>query len=185
MVELRKQVRGRVVAPDTHSPNTSSWPRMPGKPTVPELPEGYHFRLLKLSDFTNQYVETLKVLTTVGDIDEAAFSDLYSHWLSLPNTYQPHVITNAQDVVVATGMLLLERKLIHLCGKVGHIEDIAVAATEQGKNLGRAMISKLTKAAENAGCYKVILDCSAHNVGFYEKCGYANAGVEMTRRFDH
>lgn len=148
-----------------------------------KLPEGYSFRKLEISDYSNNYLETLKVLTTVGNIAVDKFENLFKHWESLPETYQPHVITNENGFIVATGMLLIERKLIHECGSVGHIEDIAVAKSEQGKKLGFSMITKLTKLAEEVGCYKVILDCSPHNVGFYEKCGYKNDGTEMVKRF--
>lgn len=148
-----------------------------------EIPQGYTFRPVERTDFSNRYIETLKVLTTVGEISAESFDEVFSHWLSLPDIYQPHVITNAQGVVVATGMLFIERKIVHQCGKVGHIEDIAVASNEQGKNLGRAMICRLTDVAEKAGCYKVILDCAHRNVGFYKKCGYNDSGVEMSKRF--
>ncbi|EMG51047.1 Glucosamine 6-phosphate N-acetyltransferase [Candida maltosa Xu316] len=121
-----------------------------------KLPPGYTFRKLKLTDYDNQYLETLKVLTTVGEISKESFTDLFEHWSSLPSIYFPHVITNTEGTVVATGMLFIEQKLIHECGLVGHIEDISVAKTEQ---------------------------CSPENVGFYEKCGYKNGGVEMVCRF--
>mmetsp|Transcript_3496 Transcript_3496/g.3403 ORF Transcript_3496/g.3403 Transcript_3496/m.3403 type:complete len:151 (-) Transcript_3496:17-469(-) len=147
------------------------------------LPEGYSFRKLEQNDYSNDYLETLKVLTTVGEISTEMFTDLFKNWQSLPEIYQPHVITNEKGVVVATGMLFIERKAIHQCGKVGHIEDIAVAKSEQGKKLGLSMITGLTEVAKNKECYKVILDCSPHNVKFYEKCGYKNDGIEMVKRF--
>ncbi|CUM49017.1 Glucosamine 6-phosphate N-acetyltransferase [Debaryomyces fabryi] len=148
-----------------------------------QLPAGYSFRKLKQDDPSNDYLETLTVLTTVGEISTEMFTDLFNHWQSLPEIYQPHVITNEKGIIVATGMLFIERKAIHQCGKVGHIEDIAVAKSEQGKKLGFSMITGLTEVAKNKACYKVILDCSPHNVKFYEKCGYKNDGVEMVKRF--
>lgn len=147
------------------------------------LPEGYTFRALEASDYANDYLETLKVLTTVGDISESSFIKLIQHWQTYSSIYHPHVITNPQGKVVATGMLLVELKAIHECGKVGHIEDISVALTEQGKKLGNYMVCSLSRLAKEQGCYKVILDCGEHNVGFYEKCGYKQAGVEMAQRF--
>lgn len=147
------------------------------------LPQGYTFRKLKLTDYDNQYLETLKVLTTVGEISKEEFTELYNHWSSLPSIYHPYVITNASGIVVATGMLFVEKKLIHECGKVGHIEDISVAKSEQGKKLGYYLVTSLTKVAQENDCYKVILDCSPENVGFYEKCGYKDGGVEMVCRF--
>lgn len=129
------------------------------------------------------YVDTLRVLTTVGEVTPENFTHLLQHWHSNQHIYRPHVIADENGKVVATGMLLVERKLIHECGSVGHIEDIAVSADQQGKNLGRYMIEQLTQLANDLKCYKVILDCSESNCGFYEKCGYSNAGCEMTKRF--
>ncbi len=44
---------------------------------------------------------------------------------------------------------------IHNLGRVGHIEDIAVAKDQQGKKLGLRMIQALDYLAEKVGCYKV------------------------------
>lgn len=62
---------------------------------------------------------------------------------------------------------------------MGHIEDIAVAKDQQGKKLGLRIIQALDYVAENVGCYKTILDCSEANEGFYVKCGFKRAGLEM------
>ncbi|RLV91425.1 Glucosamine 6-phosphate N-acetyltransferase [Spathaspora sp. JA1] len=81
-------------------------------------------------------------------------------------------------LIVATGILFVERILIHECGLVGHIEDISVYEREQGKKL----VTSLAKLAKKAGCYKVILDCSEENVPFYNKCGFKICGIEMSLR---
>jgi len=72
---------------------------------------------------------------------------------------------------------------IRNCASVGHIEDIAVAADQQGKKLGLRIIQALDSIAQHVGCYKSILDCSEKNQGFYEKCGFKLAGVQMVRRY--
>ena len=147
------------------------------------LPDGYSFRKLKSTDYSNNYIETLKVLTTVGEINQEQFDNLFATWSKNPEIYQPHVIVNSTGTIVATGMLLVESKLIHECGKVGHIEDISVATSEQGKKLGNYLVRSLSLLAQKNGCYKVMLHCSPHNVSFYEKCGYKNDGIEMVQRF--
>ncbi|GBL49265.1 Glucosamine-phosphate N-acetyltransferase-like protein [Candidozyma auris] len=147
------------------------------------LPKGYTVRAPAAKDHL-KYTETLKVLTKVGDITPEQFQDVVYTWEKNPEIYFPRVIVDESDTVVATGMLVVEQKIIHACGKVGHIEDIAVSKSEQGKRLGDHMISMLTEIAKEQGCYKVILDCSPENVGFYEKCGYQGAGIEMAHRFD-
>jgi GNAT superfamily N-acetyltransferase len=73
---------------------------------------------------------------------------------------------------------------IHNLGLVGHIEDIAVAKDQQGKKLGLRIIQALDFVAENVGCYKTILDCSEANEGFYVKCGFKRAGLEMAHYYE-
>lgn len=73
---------------------------------------------------------------------------------------------------------------IHNLGLVGHIEDIAVAKDQQGKKLGLKLIQALDFIAEKVGCYKTILDCSEANEGFYVKCGFKRAGLEMAHYYE-
>jgi ribosomal protein S18 acetylase RimI-like enzyme len=58
----------------------------------------------------------------------------------------------------------LEQKFTRNLGRVGHIEDIAVDKSMQGRKLGLRIIQALTGISEDAGCYKTILDCSDENV---------------------
>lgn len=73
---------------------------------------------------------------------------------------------------------------IHSFGAVGHIEDIAVARDQQGKKLGLRLIQALDYVAEHVGCYKTILDCSEANEGFYIKCGFRRAGLQMAHYYE-
>lgn len=148
-----------------------------------QLPEGYSFRKLEKTDYHNNYTTVLEGLTTVGEVTEAKFNQVFDYWSSLPHIFHPHVITDPQGTVVATGSVIVEKKIIHECALLGHIEDISVAKSQQGKKLGYSMIVGLTKVAQQAGCYKVVLDCSVHNGGFYEKCGYTNGGNNMYVKF--
>lgn len=152
------------------------------------LPQNYTARRMKTSDYDRGVLSTLEALTAVGQISKMQFSALCNKWeaLELNNgkfMYNPTVIINEQDEVVATGMIVIEEKLIHGCGLVGHIEDIAVREDQQGKQLGKVLIECLTELGKEAGCYKIILDCDPSNTGFYKKCGYSEAGIEMQVRF--
>lgn len=126
----------------------------------------------------------LRVLTTVGDIAEKEWNERYD-WMSNQGKggYYLLVIEDGGRIV-GTGALLVERKFIHHLGLVGHIEDIAVAKDQQGKKLGLKLIQALDFIAEKVGCYKCILDCSEANEGFYVKCGYKRAGLEMAHYYD-
>ena len=62
---------------------------------------------------------------------------------------------------------------------MGHIEDIVVDVKHRKRGLGKMIIDYLTEYSKNKKCYKVILNCSQKNIGFYEKCGYKQKEVEM------
>ncbi|KAJ8098689.1 acyl-CoA N-acyltransferase [Lipomyces tetrasporus] len=150
-----------------------------------QLGQDYILRPLQLSDYRAGVLEVLKDLTTIGDISEERFTEQFEFLRARQGEYFIIVIEKAATGrVVGVGTLLVERKFIHECGLVGHIEDIAVAKSEQGKRLGIKIIGALDFIGQRAGCYKNILDCSPHNEQFYVKCGYSNAGFEMTKRFD-
>ena len=72
---------------------------------------------------------------------------------------------------------------IHSCALAGHIEDIAVSKSEQGKSLGIKIIKTLMDISEQVGCYKTTLVCADHNIKFYEKCGFVKGQNEMVRSF--
>ena len=79
---------------------------------------------------------------------------------------------------------LIATSSIRNLGLVGHIEDIAVTRDQQGKKLGLRIIHAMDYIADGVGCYKAILDCSEANEGFYVKCGFKRAGLEMAHYYD-
>ncbi|KAK3901975.1 acyl-CoA N-acyltransferase [Staphylotrichum tortipilum] len=151
------------------------------------LPSGYQLRALRRTDYDAGFLDCLRVLTTVGDIPKDKWEERYDWIARQDGSYFVLVIedTNASPArIVGTGALLAERKFIHNLGSVGHIEDIAVAKDQQGNKLGLRIIQALDYIAKQIGCYKTILDCSEHNEGFYVKCGFRRAGLEMAHYFD-
>ncbi|KAG0250008.1 Glucosamine-phosphate N-acetyltransferase-like protein [Mortierella polycephala] len=168
------------------------------------LPSGYVVRPLSRTDnqtrSNTSFLKTLEVLTTVGAITDEAFQERFQYLkehsdkyftiviedMNVPATTprsatssSPSLVTPGRGKIVAAGTVLVERKFIRQLGLVGHIEDIAVAADQQGKKLGLRIIETLKAIGQSQGCYKVILDCSEKNVPFYEKCGFERKGVEM------
>ncbi|KUJ23638.1 putative glucosamine 6-phosphate acetyltransferase [Mollisia scopiformis] len=154
-------------------------------PTIAaSLPTTYTIRALRKSDYSIGFLDVLRVLTTVGDITEEEWNGRYD-WMTTQGKGGYYLlVVEDQGRIVATGALLVERKFIHHLGLVGHIEDIAVAKDQQGKKLGLKLIQALDFIAEKVGCYKCILDCSEANEGFYVKCGYKRAGLEMAHYYD-
>ena len=109
------------------------------------------------------------------------------------------IVSKADDRVVGTGTVFMEKKFLRGLSTVGHIEDIAVDKNQQGKKLGLRIIQALTGISEGLGAYKTILNCSDHNIrelalsnieeplvdnfhaAFYEKCGFSKKENEMVR----
>lgn len=119
------------------------------------------------SDF-HQLKELLKQLTVVGN----------------PTSVDPDIYNNIylilyDEKIVACATLLIENKIIHDGGKVGHIEDVTVDQTYRNQGLGKMLIDHCVKIGRENGCYKVILDCDDDNVKFYEKCGFKARGICM------
>ncbi|KAL2106005.1 hypothetical protein VUR80DRAFT_7423 [Thermomyces stellatus] len=148
------------------------------------LPPGYTIRALRRSDYATGFLECLRVLTTVGDVTAETFEKQYDAMASQEGYYILVVEDTSRGVIVGTGSLIVERKFIHNLGQVGHIEDIAVAKDQQGKKLGLRIIQALDYIAEQVGCYKSILDCSEANEGFYVKCGFRRAGLQMAHYYE-
>ena len=83
-------------------------------------------------------------------------------------------------IIIGTITLLIEPKLIHNMGLVGHIEDVVVDINFRGLGLSKLLVNKAIEVSKNYGCYKVILDCNNANKPVYEKCGFVNNGNQMS-----
>jgi len=141
---------------------------------------GYNLRPLGSTDYHRGHLEPLTGLTSTPDIGEKAWVERFNLMKSLSATYYIVVIVDKHlDTIVGTGSLMVEHKFIRGAAKVGHVEDIAVSKSAQGKKLGLYLIKALTGLSEALGCYKTILDCSEENRAFYEKCGYEHKGAFM------
>lgn len=82
------------------------------------------------------------------------------------------IVVKYEDMIVGTGSILIEDKIIHNLGKVGHIEDIVVDKSHRGIGLANLLMIKLIELAEQHKCYKIILDASDDVAPFYEKFGF-------------
>ncbi|KAG6331305.1 hypothetical protein ID866_7784 [Astraeus odoratus] len=147
-----------------------------------QLPPGLTIRPLASTDYKRGHFSVLSVLSVVNDLGEDAWVAQFHAMRATPKTYYSLVIVDqATDQIVGVGTVFLERKFLRGLGSVGHIEDIAVDKSQQGKKLGMRIIQALTHISEASGCYKTILNCSDANIPFYEKCGYVKKENEMAR----
>ncbi|ORY91279.1 acyl-CoA N-acyltransferase [Syncephalastrum racemosum] len=144
------------------------------------LPKGYTLRPLRSNDYERGFLDVLRVLTEVGDHTKEKWLEQFEYLKQHNHEYFTIAISDdTKNRIVAVGTIFVERKFVHNNGLVGHIEDIAVDGNQQGKKLGLRIIEALKFIGAKAGCYKVILDCSAKNIPFYEKCGFTQKEYEM------
>lgn len=133
----------------------------------------YRIRTLDKNDFSKNYLNLMSQLSPV-DIKKVTKLEFVS-WVDEVKNNSCHnifVIENVDNAdIIASGTLLIEPKLIHSFGYVGHIEDIIVDKSYRGCGLGKIIVSYLIEHAKILKCYKVILNCSDKYVKFYKKLG--------------
>ena len=122
----------------------------------------------------------LSQLTTSG---KGTYEDYVEYIMNFNNNKYTYLMKD-NDTIVGIGTLLIEKKVIHGFKSVGHIEDIVVDTNYMGRKYGKHLIHYLLDMARSKSCYKVILDCSSENQGFYEACGFSNKGVCMGYYFE-
>ena len=75
------------------------------------LPEKYSMRPLQRSDYKAGVLDVLRVLTSVGDISEEAWTERYDWMAKRGDEYFVLVVCDGEEKVVGTGCVMVERKL--------------------------------------------------------------------------
>ncbi|KAI3674748.1 hypothetical protein L2E82_51974 [Cichorium intybus] len=142
--------------------------------------ETYRVRKLEITDKNKGFMELLQQLIVCGPVTDDEFQNRFKEFESYGDDHVICVIEDAtSSKIIATGSVFIEKKFIRGCGKVGHIEGIVVDSSARGLQLGKKVVNFLADHARSTGCYKVILDCSADNKAFYEKCGFKEKEIQM------
>ncbi|AGF85220.1 6-phosphate N-acetyltransferase [Moumouvirus goulette] len=131
-----------------------------------------------------QYLFLLKQLTTLNpdNINKQQFIDQMNIILSNPN--HKIIIAKYGNKIVGSLTILIEPKIIHDLSKVAHIEDVIVDQNCRSYGIGSSLIKKAIEISKENGCYKIILDCSEKNIGFYQKYGFIKKELQMAYYFD-
>lgn len=127
---------------------------------IVDLPPGYALRPLASTDYHRGHLALLSVLTVAPDAGELAWHRQFEAMMveegKANGTYYCIVIVEIEtDRIVGGGTLMMERKFIRHLGSVGHLEDIVVDTSVQGKGFGKLIIETLTQLSESLGAYKV------------------------------
>jgi len=139
-------------------------------------------RLLENNDYYKGYLELLGQLTPTHNATFSEFCDRLNK-MKIHNPNADIYVIEYNDKIVATGKILIEMKMHNNFTNMGHIEDVVVDSGVRGKGFGKMLMEHLQNCGKNEGCYKIILDCSAYNTKFYEKCGFKIKGSEMVIYF--
>jgi glucosamine-phosphate N-acetyltransferase len=135
-------------------------------------------RPLASTDYDRGHLSVLSVLTQAPDVGAEAWAAQFQAMRSESAYYILVIVSRETDQIVGAGGIFLERKFLRGLGRVGHIEDIAIAREMQGKKLGLRIIQALTHISEEVGCYKTILNCNENNIRafFCARCPGRNTG---------
>jgi glucosamine-phosphate N-acetyltransferase len=138
-------------------------------------------REIQESDLEKGFLESLDNLRKASDLDKNVARDILIKIISDPN----HIIHVAEDngKIVGSTTLLIEQKLIHNGGCVGHIEDVVVSKEFEGRGIGIKLVRSLLEIASTKNCYKTILDCTDELIPFYERIGFKQESNQM--RYNH
>tara|TARA_B100001093_G_scaffold24946_1_gene22009 strand:+ start:2669 stop:3103 length:435 start_codon:yes stop_codon:yes gene_type:complete len=83
------------------------------------------------------------------------------------------------EKIVGGITLIIEQKIIHSGGKVGHIEDFVVLDEYRNKGIGTLLYNYVKILCEQNKCYKMILDCNELIENYYIKKGFVKKGSYM------
>ena len=139
----------------------------------------FHVRRAVFSDADAGLLDTLSHLSDLEGLAPQSAKEIMARIMSSGFDHRIFVAVTDDGSVIGTATLLIEQKLIHNGGKVGHIEDVATREGYEGNGVGGAVVQAAIDFASEHGCYKVILDCSKKNEPFYEKLGFKARETEM------
>lgn len=134
-------------------------------------------RPLQITDIDEHYFDLISGLYT----NCKNFKQANSFFHNLDEHHHIIVVENSTNhLLVGTGTIFIEPKIIHNFGFVGHIEDIIVHPDYQGYGVGTKIIENLKQYGDEKGCYKCILDCADDKIPFYQKCNFKLKGSQMS-----
>ena len=130
-------------------------------------------RELVESDFDKAFISLLSQLTKTGGITR----EMYLKAFKDKSPKKMIFVIEDKGKIIASAAVIIDQKFTRNCQCVGHIEDVVTDLTYRGKGLGKTIIQACINYCKKVNCYKVILDCEAKNIPFYNKCGFKINGM--------
>ena len=137
-----------------------------------------------LYEINSQYIQLLSSLTKTEKLSNDFFLQKVEEISTMGEIIICYILDKKDIInIIGTGTIIYEPKLIHGGKYVGHIEDIIVNEKYRSLGIAKSILTELKKNANRKDCYKVILDCSEENRGFYEKNDFLYKGIQMAVYF--
>ncbi len=147
----------------------------------------YISREIQKSDFSIEIIEMLNSLSNSISGCENGLKISFDNFIDYLKKNENHKVyvlyDNEINKVIGMGTLLLEKKIIHNFGTVGHIEDIVVHKDYQNQGHGKRILRNIIYEAKKEKCYKVILNCKEELEEFYKKSGLEKKNIQMAYYF--
>ena len=127
-------------------------------------------RELQESDFDNGFFETLNEFRCISGLEYIKSPEILGEINN--NEFHRIIVAIKNDKVVGCLTILIERKFIHNCGTVLHLEDLIVRKEFRNQHIAEKLVNNSVKYAKKYGAYKILTDCKDQLIPFWEKCGF-------------
>jgi glucosamine-phosphate N-acetyltransferase len=143
--------------------------------------------IYNLHDIKNKYLNLLSMLTLCPDISDLEFINKIYEIFKIGHIFIAYIDGNSDSnnkfIIVGSGTIIYEPKIIRAGSYTGHIEDIVVHENYRNNGISQIIINNLIQYGKEKGCYKIILDCVVELENFYIKNGFEKKGLQMAKYF--
>ena len=138
-----------------------------------------------IEEIKKQYLYLLSLLTIVEDLSIQNFIDKIIEINNIGEIIIFYIKNSktSSNLIVGTGTVIFEPKIIHGGKYVAHIEDIVVHELYRSFGIATKILAKLENIAKEKESYKIILYCKENMEKFYIKNGFNKYGSLMTKYF--
>jgi glucosamine-phosphate N-acetyltransferase len=106
--------------------------------------------------------------------------ECYIDFIESMSEFHIIIILEIEEKLIATGTLLIEKKLTNNICYLAHIENIFVNDKHRNHGYGSIIIDYLVKYATDKGCYRIDLICTHEITSYYKRFGFEETrGMKM------
>jgi glucosamine-phosphate N-acetyltransferase len=138
-----------------------------------------NIREIEENDFEKGYMNLINYFTRYPE--PIPFNIFKETLIKIQQSRSKIFVIEENGRIVATLTCMIEQKLHNNCKRVGHIEDLVVEEQSRKKGYASILLQKAIDYGKDENCYKIVLQTNQPNIGFYEKNGFNQKGIEMTK----